>query len=257
MTDYVQKRTKSLWVWLIYIPVAGILLILSLYLYILISMPEVEVLKDSNPEITALIQDRINEAKVAGKKFIVKQRWVTFKQIPDLLKKAVRISEDAGFYLHKGIDLEELEESIKKNWEEGRFARGGSTITQQLAKNLFLSTDKSIWRKIREFFIARKLEETLTKNRIFHLYLNLIEFGPGVFGVDAASRYFFGKSVSLMSSDEMIRLAAIIPRPLTARPDKDTRWLLWRCRWIAEKLYLYKYIEESEHDYLLNLFTPQ
>ena len=89
MTDDVYKRNRPLWVWLIYIPVAGILLILSLYLYILISMPEVEVLKDSNPEITALIQDRINEAKVAGKKFIVKQRWVTFKQIPDLLKKAV------------------------------------------------------------------------------------------------------------------------------------------------------------------------
>jgi monofunctional biosynthetic peptidoglycan transglycosylase len=256
-TDDIQKRNRPLWVWLIYLPVAGIIIILSLYLLILITMPEVEVLKDSNPESTALIQDRVDEAKASGKKYIVRQRWVTFKQIPDLLKKAIRISEDAGFYLHHGVDLEELEESIKKNWQEGRFARGGSTITQQLAKNLYLSTDKSIWRKIRELFIAHKLEETLTKNRIFHLYLNLIEFGPGIFGVDAASRYFFGKSVSLMSSDEMIRLAAIISKPLTARPDRDTRWLLWRCRWITGKLYLYKYIEEPEHDYLLNLFTPQ
>lgn len=257
MTDDVQKRTKSPWVWLIYIPVAGISLILGLYLFILISMPDVEALKDSNPETTALIEERKDGAKGAGKKFVVRQRWVTFNQIPDLLKKAVRISEDAGFYLHDGIDLEELEESIKKNWEEGRFARGGSTITQQLAKNLYLSTDKSIWRKIREYFIASKLEDALSKNRIFHLYLNLIEFGPGIFGVESASRYYFGTPVSLMSSDEMIRLTAIIPRPLSARPDKDTKWLLWRCRWISGKLYLYKYIEKSEHDYLISLFTPQ
>ncbi len=86
--------------------------------------------------------------------------------------EAVRKMDEVEINDLRGMYIEELEESIKKNWEEGRFARGGSTITQQLAKNLFLSTDKSIWRKIREFFIARKLEETLTKNRIFHLYLN-------------------------------------------------------------------------------------
>ncbi len=257
MTDDLKARTKFRWMWVIYIPIGMVLLIPALYLYILITMPDVSVLKNSNPETTALIEARKITAQEEGKKYKVRQYWVTFEQIPVLLKKAVRISEDAGFYLHDGIDVEELEESIKKNWKEGRFARGGSTITQQLAKNIYLNTEKSIWRKIREFFIARELEDVLSKNRIFHLYLNLIEFGPGIFGVEAASRYYFRKPVSLLSEDEMIRLASIIPRPLISRPDKNSKWLLWRCRWITGKLYLYKYIEKTEHDYLLNLFSPQ
>ena len=190
-----------------------------------------------------------------GKKLRIRQRWVSFKEIPNLLKQTVRISEDANFYFHEGIDLEELELSIKKNLEKGEFARGASTITQQLAKNLYLSTQKSIWRKIREFFISRELESTLSKNRIFHLYLNIIEYGKGIFGVSAASRYYFGKSVSQLNDEEIIRMTAVIPKPLEVRPDQDSKWLLWRCRWITDKLLLYKYIEHSRHDSLLILFS--
>ena len=99
-------------------------------------------------------------------------------------------------------------------------------VSQQLAKNLYLSTDKSLWRKFKEYFITRELESTLSKNRIFHLYLNIIEFGRGIFGVEAASNYYFRKSVSDLSDEEIIRLTAVIPRPLSIRPDQNSKWIL-------------------------------
>jgi monofunctional biosynthetic peptidoglycan transglycosylase len=221
-----------------------------------ISLPDVESLVNTHPKTTALMDQRKDEASAAGKKLRIRQYWVPFKQIPKLLKRTVRISEDANFYFHEGIDLDELEESIKKNWEKGEFARGASTITQQLAKNLFLSTEKSILRKVKEFFITRELESTLSKNRIFHLYLNIIEYGKGIFGVDAASRYYFGKSVSGLTDEEIIRLTAVIPKPLSVRPDQNSKWILWRCRWITDKLLLYKYIESAQHDSLISSFSP-
>lgn len=226
------------------------------YIFIQVSLPDVEPLVNTNPETTALMDQRMDEAAESGKKLRIRQRWVSFKQIPKLLKRTVRISEDANFYFHEGIDLEELEESIKKNWEKGEFARGASTISQQLAKNLYLSTDKSLWRKFKEYFITRELESTLSKNRIFHLYLNIIEFGRGIFGVEAASNYYFRKSVSELSDEEIIRLTAVIPRPLSIRPDQNSKWILWRCRWIIDKLLLYKYIEPLHHDSLITVFSP-
>lgn len=232
-----------------------IILILLIYILIQISLPDVSILIKDNPKTTALIEQRKAEAEDSGKKIRIRQKWVSFGQIPKLLKRTVRISEDANFYFHQGIDLDELEESIKKNWEKGEFARGASTITQQLAKNLYLSTDKSIWRKVKEFFITRELESTLSKNRIFHLYLNIIEYGRGIFGVTAASNYYFGKSVTALNAEEIIRLTAVIPKPLFVKPNRDSKWLLWRCRWITDKLLLYKYIEESKHDSLMVLFN--
>ncbi len=230
--------------------------VVFIYIIIQLSLPDVNSLINSNPKTTALMEQRKEEAKEVGKKIRIRQQWVSFVQIPKLLKKTVRISEDANFYFHEGIDLDELKESIKKNWEKGEFARGASTITQQLAKNLYLSTEKSIWRKVKEFFITRELESTLSKNRIFHLYLNVIEYGRGIFGVAAASRYYFGKSVSELNDEEIIRLTAVIPKPLSVRPDQNSKWLLWRCRWITDKLLLYKYIEDTKHDCLMTLFSP-
>jgi monofunctional biosynthetic peptidoglycan transglycosylase len=202
------------------------------------------------------MEQRKEEANNSGKKIRIRQQWVSFRKIPKLLKRTIRISEDANFYFHEGIDLDELEESIKKNWQKGEFARGASTITQQLAKNLYLSTEKSILRKLKEFFITRELESILSKNRIFHLYLNIIEYGRGLFGVASASRYYFGKSVSELNDEEIIRLTAVIPKPLSVRPDRNSKWLLWRCRWITDKLLLYKYIEVTQHDSLIAIFSP-
>lgn len=245
----VVNRVKSHWMKKLVIAIIGLVvtgIFFSAGIYF--SLPETTELKTVNPTTTSLIENRRLKAKEEGKKFKVKQTWVRFKDIPDLLKKAIRISEDSNFYFHDGIDYGELKESIKKNWQKGEFARGGSTITQQLAKNLYLSTEKSIIRKIREYFIALRLENTLSKNRIYHLYLNLIEFGPGIFGVEAGARYYFNKSVSALDLKEIIRLTAIIPRPLSIEANGNSRWLFWRCRWILDKLLLYKYIDQTTYD---------
>jgi monofunctional biosynthetic peptidoglycan transglycosylase len=249
--------TKSPWRKRILLSIVLVIVFaLSIYILIQLSLPDIGSLINNNPPTTALIEHRKEEAKVAGEKIKIRQQWVSFNKIPKLLKRTIRISEDANFYFHRGIDLDELQESIKKNWEKGEFARGASTITQQLAKNIFLSTEKSIWRKVREFFITREIESTLSKNRIFHLYLNIIEYGRGIFGVAAASRYYFGKSVSELNDEEIIRLTAVIPKPLSVNPDRNSKWLLWRCRWITDKLLLYKYIDDTKHDSLMTLFSP-
>jgi len=189
------------------------------------------------------MQLRKEQTEAQGKEYNIRQNWVSFQTIPDLLKKAVRISEDASFYEHKGIDYEELKESIKKNFEAGTLVRGGSTITQQLAKNLFLFPEKSFLRKIIEYFIAKRLEDELSKDRIFDLYLNVIELGPGIFGVEAASQHYFKKSVQNLNIEEIVRLAAIIPRPLVVNPKKDSKWLKWKVEWIFQKMKLYNYID--------------
>jgi monofunctional biosynthetic peptidoglycan transglycosylase len=246
------KRWKK---WFLFTAICILCLSAILFLTIYFSLPDTHELKTENPNTTSLIEQRRQEATEKGKKFRFRQRWVGFAAIPDLLKKSVRISEDAAFYLHQGIDIEELKESLKKNWEKGNFARGGSTITQQLAKNLYLSTTKSVVRKIREYFIARRLEKDLSKNRIFHLYLNLIEFGPGVFGVEAAAKYYFEKSVSDLNLEEIVRLTAVIPRPLKVRANGKDRWLLWRCRWILDTLLRYNYIDQVIYEQTIAKFS--
>ncbi|MGB8951167.1 MAG: monofunctional biosynthetic peptidoglycan transglycosylase [Candidatus Aminicenantales bacterium] len=226
----------------------------ALFLYTWLSLPDVSGLKSQRPEMTALMRLRTIQAQKAGRSFTIHQEWIGFNRIPDLIKKTVRITEDASFYSHKGIDFAEMKESIKLNLKKRNFVRGGSTITQQLAKNLYLSTEKSLWRKLKEILIARRLEKALTKDRIFHLYLNTIEFGPGIFGVQAASKHYFGKDVSGLTLEEMIRLTAVIPRPLKSDPRKNSGWMKFKGRWIAHKLKLYRYISDEEYGLLMRAF---
>jgi monofunctional glycosyltransferase len=215
--------------------------------YIYLSLPDVEYLKKENPKTTSMIEQRKSEALEEGKTLRIRQKWVNYNAIPQLLKNTVLISEDTAFYQHEGIDYYELKESIKKNWKEGKSARGGSTITQQLAKNLFLSTSKSYIRKIKEFFIAKRLEKHLSKDRILHIYLNVIEFGNGIFGVGAASEYYFGKSVGNLSLSEIVRLVGVIPKPLKEKPVTYTRYLKWRGRLLLTRLKSYRYITEGQY----------
>jgi monofunctional biosynthetic peptidoglycan transglycosylase len=223
-------------------------------LWLVVTLPDPTELEKKNPQTTALIEQRRREAKDKGVKFVVKQKWVAYAAVPDMLKKIIRISEDASFFEHEGVDFEELKESLKKNWQTGEYSRGGSTITQQLAKNLYLSTEKSIFRKIKEYLIARRLEKKLSKNRIYYLYLNVIELGQGIFGVEAAAQHYFATPVSELSLEQMIRLAAVIPRPLSIRADGTSRWLYWRCCWIVEKLFLYHYIDDPTYQTLKEQF---
>ena len=216
-------------------------------LYIYIGLPDVRELQSRNPPTTALIEYRILQAQRSNESLEIRQEWVDFDVIPQLLKDTVRISEDAAFYQHGGVDFTELKEAIKKNWQKGKYARGASTITQQLAKNLYLSTHKSILRKIKEYFIARRLETRLSKDRIFHLYLNIIELGPGIFGVQAASNYYFNKDVNELDLEEIVRLTAVIPRPLKVDPVGESTWLKWKARWILDALKRYRYISDDEY----------
>jgi monofunctional biosynthetic peptidoglycan transglycosylase len=222
--------------------------------YLWFTLPDVRSLVNTNPETTAIIEQRKHEAQEKKQPLYIRQKWISFRQIPLMFQRCVRISEDASFYSHEGIDYDELTEAIKDNIKSRKIKRGASTITQQLAKNLYLSTDRSFIRKIREYFIANRLEKHLSKNRIFHLYLNVIEFGPGIFGVEAAARYYFKKSANNLNLEEIIRLTAVIPRPLEIRPDRKSRWLHWRCRWITNTLKRYNYIDQTIRSRLLQVF---
>jgi monofunctional glycosyltransferase len=215
--------------------------------YFFLGLPDVKALKTKNPRSTSLMVQRYREAKKSDEKFRIRQQWVDFEDIPKLLRETVRVTEDASFYQHRGIDFAELKEAFKKNWKEGEYVRGASTITQQLAKNLYLSTEKSVLRKIKELLITRRLESNLSKDRIFAIYLNVIEWGPGIFGVEAASQFYFHKTVSQLDLQEIIRLVAVIPKPLTINPTENSDWLKWKAKWILDALRRYAYIDQNQY----------
>ena len=181
--------------------------------FLYITLPDVRPLRTSNPETTAFIDLRAREAHARGEQAKRVQRWVDYARISNNLKRAVLVTEDARFWTHEGIDFDEMKESMEVNIERMEFARGGSTITQQLAKNLYLSPSKNPVRKVREFLIARQLEAELSKQRILELYLNVIEWGDGVFGAEAAARTYFHKSASDLTPSESALLAAAITNP--------------------------------------------
>jgi monofunctional biosynthetic peptidoglycan transglycosylase len=164
------------------------------------------------------------------------QRWIPLGRISKDAVNAVIVAEDGTFWSHGGFDWFEFRESIEKNIKEGRAARGASTITQQLVKNLFLSSSKSPLRKVREWILTWYTEQSLSKSRILELYLNLIEWGRGIYGIEAASQHYFGKSASELNRDEAARLAAIIPSPRRFRADQESRYVARRSRIILERL---------------------
>ena len=204
--------------------------------YIYLSLPDVRPLARTNPPTTAFMQLRIQEARDAGRKFSIRHRWIPYGQISPNLRRAVIVTEDAAFFDHDGIDLEEIKASFEKNWEEGAFLRGGSTITQQLAKNLYLSPSKNPTRKLTELLIARRLEAAMTKRRIFELYLNLIEWGDGIFGCEVAAQTYFGKSASDLTMEEAALMAGAIINPREHNPGRPTKRLLRRQQIILRRV---------------------
>jgi monofunctional biosynthetic peptidoglycan transglycosylase len=204
--------------------------------YIYLSLPDVRPLARTNPPTTAFMQLRIEEAREAGRKFSIRQRWIPYGQISPNLRRAVIVTEDAAFFDHDGIDLNEIRASFEKNWEEGALLRGGSTITQQLAKNLYLSPSKNPTRKLTELLIARRLEAAMSKRRIFELYLNLIEWGDGIFGCEVAAQTYFGKSASDLTMEEAALMAGAIINPREHNPGRPTKRLLRRQQIILRRV---------------------
>ena len=204
--------------------------------YVYLTLPDVRPLEKTNPQTTAFMELRKEDAREDGRKFSIRQQWVPYSRISPMLKRAVIVTEDAAFFDHDGIDLDEIKASMEKNWEEGQLLRGGSTITQQLAKNLYLSPSRNPIRKVKELFIARRLEAALTKQRIFEIYLNMIEWGDGIFGCEAAARAYFGKPCASLDMAEAALMAAAIINPREHSPAKPTRRLLRRQQIIMKRM---------------------
>jgi len=189
------------------------------------------------PERTAYMQLRIDQARQAGHELDIRYRPVPLSKIPRSVRRAVLVGEDAGFHGHGAFDWGEIRAAVEQAWREKRAPRGASTITQQLARNLYLSPHRSWWRKGREALIAVRIEHALSKNRILELYLNVIELGPGVFGVGAAAVYYFGEPVDDLGPEEAVRIAATIPSPLNDNPDTNTRAYRWRIGLIGSRAF--------------------
>jgi len=178
-----------------------------------------------NPQSTSFMQARLERLREKDPKAKLKQQWASYARISDELKRAVIVAEDAKFSEHEGFDWDGIQKALEKNQKRGKVVAGGSTISQQLAKNLFLSGEKSLWRKAQEAVITWMLEMLMDKERILEIYLNVAEWGSGVFGAEAAARHYYNVSAAGLSADQAARLAAMLPRPLYFEHNRDSRFL--------------------------------
>ena len=204
----------------------GVVALATLLAYLWLGLPgrgEVRALAKSNPALTGVMRQREKEALAAGRTPRRQQTWVPLSRVSRNLVHAVLSSEDQNFFGHQGVDWDAIEKSVQEDRKKWSFARGGSTITQQLAKNLFFTTHKSPVRKLRELLVAHWLEEDLGKRRILELYLNVIEWGDGVYGAEAAAQRYYGKPASALDADEAAGLAAMVPNPRRINPRVDPR----------------------------------
>ncbi len=188
------------------------------------------------PGQTAFMAQRLSELREKDPKATIRFQWVPYERISTHLKRAVIAAEDAKFLEHEGFDWEGIAKAREKNERKGRVVAGGSTITQQLAKNLFLSPSKSYARKVQEAIIALMLEAFLPKRRILELYLNVIEWGNGVFGAEAAAKRYFGVSASQLSAEQAARLAAMIPSPRRFERNPGSEYLDGRVATILARM---------------------
>ena len=190
-----------------------------------------------NPSSSAFMEDRLDIIQEKNPDAELKHKWVSYAKISNNLKRAVIASEDAKFLDHEGFDWEGIEKAYKKNLKKGKIVAGGSTISQQLAKNLFLSTKRTPWRKGEEALITVMLENILSKKRILEIYLNVIEWGNGVFGAEAAARHYYKTSAANLSSGQAAKLAAMIPNPRFYDKHTYTSYLDRRTATIQARMY--------------------
>ncbi|HJT19841.1 MAG TPA: monofunctional biosynthetic peptidoglycan transglycosylase [Nitrospira sp.] len=202
----------------------------------LVTMPDVSSLRRANPTSTALMESRQAQAREQGRQIGRYWIWVPLSRISPHLRRAVVAAEDASFFTHEGFDWEGMKEAALYDLEKGELKRGGSTITQQLAKNLYLSSERSVLRKAHEALITLSLEQQLTKDRILELYLNVAEWGNGVYGAEAAARHHFKKPARELDIDEAAWLAAILPSPRRYDPMRKTAALTRRYERILQRM---------------------
>jgi monofunctional biosynthetic peptidoglycan transglycosylase len=230
----VRKKPRSRlgkWVRII---ITALLIVATLYQgWVLISVFRY---KRSNPASTAMMDQRASEARSKGEEVKHVQTWVPYDRISRSLIRAVLAGEDSRFFDHAGFDWEEMRKAIEEDWNRGEFKRGASTISQQLAKNLFLSTSKNPLRKLHEALITKEMEWILGKRRILEIYLNVIEWGDGIYGAEAAARTYFNTSAAALNADQAAFLSAIIPSPNGAFNPATHRRRVERRKHLIERL---------------------
>jgi monofunctional biosynthetic peptidoglycan transglycosylase len=224
-------------------------IIVASLVYFYLALPNVSLLKNRNPRTSALMELRDQENREKKLRVSRQQIWVPYERISDHLKQAVLLSEDASFFSHNGVDLGELKEAFKRDLTTFSFKRGGSTITMQLAKNLYLNPAKNPLRKIKEIIIAWQLEQTLSKTRIFEIYLNIVEWGRSIYGAEAGSRHYFGKSAANLNPLEAATLVALLPSPRTTR-EKN---ILQRRNLALARLAKVGHISEEEYHRIMQI----
>ena len=233
----------------------GILITLVVLLFVLAAWIGVSIL--TLPSIAPLAKPRVSmviTVKDWEKKdhpFVVgprNPRWTPYGAIPSALKKAVVASEDANFYSHDGVDYEAIRDAIRTDWRKGKFVRGGSTITQQVAKNLYLTREKTLIRKAKEIVLARRMDDALSKSRILELYLNVVELGPMVYGIGHAAHYYFGKPPSALTVRECAFLASMLPGPKVYNPYRKMDRVMKRSDRILRRMVAARMISREEYD---------
>ncbi len=239
MVDTKESKERRRRGWILPFLTAVIAVSALVTLIVILTWPDVAALAERNPKNTAFIE----QARSAG--VDVEWRWVSSDAISIELKKAVLVAEDLSFFDHDGFDTHEIRIAAREA-VQGKRVRGASTLTQQLAKNLWLSPSRSPTRKLREIMLTRQLESHLSKRRILEIYLNVVEFGPGIYGAEAAARHYFGLPAADLSPEQAARLAASLPRPATWHPGVESRGyeksvsriltLMERCGWLEKRL---------------------
>ena len=229
------RGTKRAIDWVTAAAVVGALLF-GLVTFTYLTLPDVRVLATSNPTMTAFMQVRAAEAEAEGRKVRRIYQWVPYRRISPHLKRAVLVAEDSAFWDHEGIDIEQIKVAIETAIEKGDAPRGASTITQQLAKNLYLSPSRDPLRKMKELIITRRLEAALPKARILELYLNVVEWGDGIWGAEAAARQYFGVSASSLTPPQAALLAGALINPVRYSPGRPPPRLLRRQQIILARM---------------------
>jgi monofunctional biosynthetic peptidoglycan transglycosylase len=189
-----------------------------------------------NPSSSAFMEQRLEVLQEKNPKAKLRHEWVRYDKISLNLKRALIAAEDANFMEHEGFDWEAIQKAYEKNLKKGKVVAGGSTISQQLAKNLFLSGRRTPWRKAEETLITLMLENVMSKRRIFEIYLNVIEWGNGVFGAEAAARYYYGTSAANLGPEQAARLAAMVPKPRFYDKVRDTPLLERRTGIVLDRM---------------------
>jgi monofunctional glycosyltransferase len=223
-------RGQSIWFWVGWVFTAFFALILLYQLWIFL---HVWWWVDHNPSTSAFMEDRLDLMQEKNPDAELKHKWVVYQGIAVHLKRAVVAAEDSNFTDHEGFDWEAIQRALEKNAKRGKVVAGGSTISQQLAKNLFLSGKRTPWRKLEEALITVMLEKMMSKRRIFEIYLNVIEWGNGVFGAEAAARHYYRVNAADLAAAQAARLAAMIPNPRYYDKARNDRTLLRRSNVIA------------------------